>query len=394
MKSSLLTAAAVGLSLLLLAGCGRKSKRSSPPAPEVEVITAQPQNVPIAKNFVGRLSPYRSANVLARVSGILLRRAYVEGTDVEKGQLLFVIDPAPLKAALDASLAALAEARATYANDQFTAKQSRALAPKGYISKTALESALAAERTSAAAVQAAQANVEAARINLGYAYVKSPINGRAAQQQVTEGALVSASSATPLTTVNQIDPLYANFTMSVAQLEQLRGDQGKTTVSLVGLGKTSVKVTLPSGSAYAEQGALDFGGITVNPATGSVALRAKIPNPKHILLPGMYVTLTVDLGQERDVYLIPQTAVQRDNAGAYVMLVGKNGKVSRGDVTTGAMQGSDWIVTAGIKAGDQVIASDLQTVKAGEAVKATPWPPPASGRSAPTPAGSTRAAGQ
>lgn len=394
MKPSLLAAAAVGLGLLLLAGCSGKSKPSAAPEPQVGVVTAQPQNVPLTRNFVGRLSPYRSANVLARVSGILLKRAYVEGSDVKQGQLLFVIDPAPLKAALDASLAALAEARATYANDQFTARQSRALAPKGYISKTDLESAIAAERTAAAAVQAAQANVEAARINLGYAYVTSPIAGRAGQQQVTEGALVSATSATPLTTVDQINPLYANFTMSVAQLEQLRDDQGESTVSLVSLGKTRVKVTLPSGSAYAEQGVLDFGGITVNPATGSVALRAKIPNPKHVLLPGMYVTLTVDLGQQRDVYLIPQTAVQRDNAGAYVMLVGRNGKVSRGDVTTGAMQGSDWIVTAGIKAGDQVIASDLQTVKAGEVVKATPWSPPASGGSAPAPVASTGTAGQ
>jgi membrane fusion protein, multidrug efflux system len=375
MKSSLLSTPFLCLSLLALAACSKGKEQGPPqmPPPEVGVIKVQPQSSPLTRDLVGRLSPYRSADVRARVPGVLLKRTYDEGTNVRKGQLLFQIDPAPLKAALAASSAALGQAQATYTNDRITARRVRELAPKGYVSKSDLDNALAAERSSAAAVQAARANEQTARINLGYANVTSPIDGRAGQQQVTEGALVGNGEATLLTTVDQIDSLYVNFTMSVAALEQMRSAQNSGNVTLADTNKASVQVTLPDGSAYGEPGVLDFSDTTVNPATGSVNLRATIPNPKHSLLPGMYVTLKANLGQQHKVFLIPQQAVQRDTVGAYVMTVDSDGKVKRKDVTTSDMSAGNWVVTDGLQAGDQVVVSGIQNVKDGAPAKASPW---------------------
>ncbi len=373
MKSSSLRTPLLCLSLLVLAACGKEQGPPQMPPPEVGVFTAQPQNSPLTRDLVGRLSSYRSADVRARVPGVLLKRNYDEGTDVKKGQLLFQIDPAPLKAALNASMAAQAQAQATYTNNKITAQRVRELAPKGYVSKSDLDNALAAERTSAAAVQAAQANVQSARINLGYADVTAPIDGRAGQQQVTEGALVGNGEATLLTTIDQIDPLYVNFTMSVASMEQMRHAQSSGNVTLAEPDHATVQVTLPDGGAYGEPGVLNFSDTTVNPATGSVNLRATIPNPKHSLLPGMYVTLQANLGQQHKVFLIPQQAVLRDTVGAYVMTVGADGKVKRKDVVTTDMAGGNWVITDGLASGDQVVVSGIQNVKDGAPAKASPW---------------------
>ena len=378
MKSPSLRAPALCLGLLALTACGKKEQGPPQmPPPQVGVVTAQPQNEPLTKDLVGRLSAFRSADVRARVAGVLLKRDYTEGTDVRKGQPLFQIDPAPLKAALAAAEASLAQAQATYTNAKVNAQRSRDLAPKGYISKSDLDNALAAERTAAAAVQAARANVQTARINLGYANVTSPIDGRAGQQQVTEGALVGSGSATLLTTVDQIDPLYVNFTMSVADMEQLRQAQTSGGVTLAQPNQASVQVTLPDGSAYAEAGTLDFTAVTVDPSTGAVNLRAQVPNPKHSLLPGMYVTLKAKLGEQHKVFLIPQQAVLRDTVGAYVFVVGADGKTKRHDVTASSMSGSNWVITSGLAAGDQVVVSGVQNVREDAPAKASPWKPQA-----------------
>ena len=378
MKSPSLRAPALCLGLLALTACGKKEQGAPQmPPPQVGVITAQPQNEPLTKDLVGRLSAFRSADVRARVAGVLLKRDYVEGSDVKKGQPLFQIDPAPLKAALAAADASLAQAQATYTNAKVNAQRSRELAPKGYISKSDLDNALASERTAAAAVQAARANVQSARINLGYANVTSPIDGRAGQQQVTEGALVGSGSATLLTTVDQIDPLYVNFTMSVADMEQLRQAQTSGGVTLAQPNQASVRVTLPDGSAYAEPGTLDFTAVTVDPSTGALNLRAQIPNPKHSLLPGMYVTLQAKLGEQHKVFVIPQQAVLRDTVGAYVFVVGADGKTKRHDVVAASMSGGNWVITSGLAAGDQVVVSGVQNVREDAPAKASPWQPQA-----------------
>ncbi|HXE76912.1 MAG TPA: efflux RND transporter periplasmic adaptor subunit [Rhodanobacter sp.] len=375
MKLSLLRATLLGLGLLALAACGEKTQNAAPQqsTPEVEVLQVQAQDAPLTQAVVGRLSPYRSADVRARVAGVLLQRVYDEGSMVKKGQLLFRIDPAPLQATLAASTAALAQAEATYTNAKVTAERSRNLAPKGYVSKADLDNALAAERTAAAAMQAAKANVQSARINLGYANVTAPIAGRAGQQQVTEGALVGSGSATLLTTVDQIDQLYVNFTMSVTDLERMRRAQGNGNVTLAPTAKTSVAITLPDGSAYPESGVLDFSDTSVNPATGAVNLRALVPNPQLRLLPGMYVTMEVRLGEQHGVFVVPQQAVQRDTVGAYMFVVDQAGKVARKDVTTGTMQDGDWIITQGLAAGDRVVMSGVQNIRVGQEVKTTPW---------------------
>jgi membrane fusion protein (multidrug efflux system) len=385
------------LSLLALAACGKGKEQGPPqmPPPEVGVIRIQPQSSPLTKDLVGRLSPYRSADVRARVAGVLLKRTYTEGTDVKQGQLLFQIDPAPLKAALSAAEASLAQAQATYTNARINAQRARELAPKGYISKSDLDNAQASERSAAAAVQAARANVQTARISLGYASVTSPIEGRAGQQQVTEGALVgNGGDATLLTTVDQIDPLYVNFTLSVADMEQMRRAQSSGNVTLAEPNKASVQIALPDGSAYTEAGTLDFSSTTVDPATGAVNLRAQIPNPKHSLLPGMYVTLKAQLGEQHKVFLVPQEAVLRDTVGAYVFTVGKDGKVARRDVATRAASDGNWVVTAGLAAGEQVLVSGVQNVKEGEPAKASPWQPSTAGNRGSAAAASAPARGK
>jgi membrane fusion protein (multidrug efflux system) len=385
MKSLVLSMPILCISLLVIVSCSNKGgQQESPPIPEVGVIKAQPQNLPLTKELVGRLSPYRSADVRARVAGVLLKRTYDEGTEVKKGQLLFQIDPTPLKAALDASLASLAQAQATYTNNKIAAQRARKLAPKGYVTQADLDNAEAAERTATAAVQVARANVQTARINLSYTNVVSPIDGRANKQQVTEGALVGDAEVTLLTTVDQIDPLYVNFTMSVTELEQMRRAQREGNVTLVSPNQAMVRLTLPDGSPYPKPGMVDFSASTVNPATGSVDLRALVPNPQYRLLPGTYVTLKVNLGELHKVFLIPQQAVQRDTSGAYVMIIGQDGKVARQNVTTSDMRNGYWVITGGLKMGDQVVVSGVQKVKEGAPAKAIPWQPTQNGGQAST----------
>jgi membrane fusion protein (multidrug efflux system) len=261
---------AVLAGLLVLAACGETSAPASPqpPAPEVSVISAQPQSVPIIRDLVGRLAPTRVAEVRARVAGIVLARTYDEGTDVKQGQVLFRIDPAPLKAALHAAEATLAQAKANAANAAVTAKRYNGLAPKGLASRQDLDNALASERTAAAAVEQAQANVEQARLDLDYATVVAPISGRAGRALVTEGALVGQDTATQLTSVEQIDPIYVNFSQSIVELEQLRriAVAGKATLSS-GNG-IKIRVRLPDGTPYPHEGTLDLYDRAVDPAPG------------------------------------------------------------------------------------------------------------------------------
>ena len=370
---------ALSIALLMVLAACKKQEQAAPPVPEVGVVVAAPQTVPLQRDLVGRLAPYRSSDVRARVPGVLIKRVYQEGSDVKEGEVLFLIDPAPLQASLSASQAQLASAQASYTNAHIAAERARQLIGQKFISRSDLDNAEAAERSAAAAVQSARAGVTGSRISLDYASVRAPISGRAGKQQVTEGALVGQGDVTLLTTVDQIDPLYVNFSMSVSELEALRNAQKAGGVTLQGDGKAQVQVTLGDGSVYAETGTLDFSGVVVDPQTGAVSLRAQLPNPDKFLLPGSFVTLKATLGEQSNVFLIPQAAVQRDTQGAFVMVVGKDGKVLRKNVTTSGSKDGNWLVTSGLAAGDSVIAAGVQKVKEGAPAKATPWKPDPAG---------------
>jgi membrane fusion protein (multidrug efflux system) len=333
-------------------------------------VVARAQPVPLTRNLVGRLSATRSADVRARVAGVLLKRLYVEGSDVKAGQPLFQIDPAPLRAALDGALASLAQAEANAANAHITAQRSRELLPSGLVSRSDLDNAEAAERSTAAAVGQAKAAVGTARINLGYATVTAPISGRAGQQGVTEGALVGQGTATLLTTVEQIDPIYVNFDEPAVDIERLRRAQVAGNVTVAHGNAVSVQVILADGTAYTPTGSLDFLDVSVDPATGAVALRGIIPNPDHQLLPGMFVGVRLTSGEVKRGFLVPQAGLQRDAEGPYVLVAGAGDKVVQKRVTTETLAGPDWIVTAGLADGDRVIVSGTQNARPGATVAA------------------------
>src|SRR6516164_64880 len=243
---------------LVLVACARAPQNHEQPPPEVGVMRAQEQAVPLTRDLVGRLAPVRTADVRARVAGILLKRLYREGSEVREGQPLFQIDPAPLKAALDAALAALAQAQANATNAHVLADRNRELVPSGLISRSDRDNSDAAERSTAAQVKQAEANVETARINLGYATVTAPIAGRSGQQRVTEGALVGQGEATLLTTVEQIDHLYVNFDRPAEEILRLRQAQTSGDVTLYEREKAQLQILLPDGLPYHEIGAVDF----------------------------------------------------------------------------------------------------------------------------------------
>jgi membrane fusion protein (multidrug efflux system) len=370
----------LAVAIALAAGCSKSpQQQQTPPPPEVGVVTAKAESVPLTQDLVGRLSATRSADVRARVAGVLLKRVYTEGSDVKEGQVLFNIDPAPLRAALNAQQANLASAQATYTNAHIAAERARSVGGKGLLSKADVDSANAAERTAAAAVQQAAANVESAKINLGYTSVTAPISGRSGQQQVTEGALVGQNEATLLTTVEQIDPIYVNFSQAVGQIDALRQAAAKGSVKLADQDKAKVELLDQSGKPNGVTGALDFSDTAVDPSTGAVTLRATVPNAEHRLLPGQYFNVRLTLGDLAHAWRVAQAAVQRDGQGPYVMVVGGDGKVVQKRITADTLKGSDWIVTDGLTDGDQIVVSGVMKVRPGAPAKATPFQPAGAG---------------
>ena len=371
---ALLVAAAASLAACGSSGQGSQQAAAAPPP--VTVLRVEPQSVPLTRSFTGRLSAYREANVLARVSGILLKRLYKEGSEVKAGQPLFEIDPAPYRAALDASLAALAQAKANAANAHVTAQRDRELISSHLVSLSQLDTDEAAERSTAAAVKQAQANVETARINLGYTNVTSPIAGIAGEQQVTEGALVGQGTPTLLTTVDQLDPIYVNFDEPSTQIEEFSALEQAGRVSAATGSDAKVQLTLPDGTPYGLPGTLDFRGATIDPNTGTAALRGIIPNPDHSLLPGMFVNLTLTVAIANHAFLVPQAALQRDaQGGAYVLTVGPDSTVATTHVETEGASGIDWIVSSGLVAGDRVVVAGLQGAHPGGKVAAVEQAP-------------------
>jgi len=376
MNRQLLHAVLPGISLLL-AACNQATSQNPPaaPPPEVAVIEVHSRTVPLTRELVGRLAPTRVAEVRARVAGIVLERAYKEGTDVAQGELLYRIDPLPLEAELHAREAALASARADATNAAATAKRYRELAEKQLISTQDRDNALAAERSTAAAVKQAQADVESARLDLGYATVTAPIAGRAGRSLVTEGALVGQGEATQLTSIEQIDPIYVNFSQSVTELRELRG-------TATAQNPAQVDVLMQDGTPYPHAGSLDFSDLAVDPGTGAVSLRAVLPNPEHTLLPGMFVNLRLTSGAIDNAFVLPQAAVSRDTQGAYALVVDKDGKVMQRRLQTHGMTRTGWIVSGDLADADRVIVEGLQKVQPGGNAKPVPADTPAAAAAA------------
>jgi membrane fusion protein, multidrug efflux system len=358
---------------LTLAACGKNAAPPpAPPPPEVGVVAARAAAVPLTRELVGRLAATRTAEVRARVPGIVERRLYIEGSDVKAGQALFEIDPAPLRAALNAREAALGQARANASNADAKARRYQDLSARGVIAKQDLDDAVATQRTSAAAVKQAQADLESARLSLGYASVTAPISGRAGRALVTEGALVGQGEVTPLTVVEQIDPVYVDFSQSAAEVAELRNAQAAGKLKLAAPDQVEVQLSLPDGSVYAQSGTLSFADLAVDPRTGAVSLRATFPNADRTLLPGMFVKVKVIQGELEQAFLLPQKAIQRDPKGAFVLVAGADGNVVSKHVELGELAGANWVVKSGVADGDQVIVSGVQKAQPGKPVKAVP----------------------
>ncbi len=374
--------ALVALAALLVA-CGDKSATAATgpgagmPPPEVAVVTVQPGTVHLSTELPGRLEASRVAQVRARATGILLKRNFVEGSDVKAGQALYQIDAAPYDAALQSAQAQVAQAQAQLEQASSLAARYKPLVAAKAVSQQDYDAAVAAEKAAQAQVAAGQAAVRTARINLGYASVTAPISGRIGRSLVTEGALVSAQEATQLATIQQINPLYLNITQPAAQVLQLR--EALQAGQLERAGKTEaarVQVLLENGQPYGEAGRLLFTDLTVDPATGQVNLRAEVPNPRGLLLPGMYVRARLQQAEVEGAILLPQQAVTRGSAGDSVMVVDAEGKVAPRPVKIRGAQGDAWIVTDGLKAGEQVMVEGAMKLMMGaKVVKPVPWQP-------------------
>ncbi|HEX5830782.1 MAG TPA: efflux RND transporter periplasmic adaptor subunit [Gemmatimonadaceae bacterium] len=335
----------------------------------MRVVTVQPQPVANVIEVPGRLQAVRTAEVRARVDGIVQRRLYEEGTDVRAGQPLFAIDPQPLRAQLSAAQATLARAEATAANAAQDAKRYEGLVAQKAISQQEHDAAVARLRTAEADVAQARAQVETARLNLGYATVSAPIGGRAGRAAVTEGALVSAGAGTLLTRVEQLDPIFVNFSQSNTELLAIRralttGRKGSGT-----RGGVVVRLVLEDGTVHGRTGRLDFLDLSIDEATGTAALRAEIPNPDRALLPGQFVRARLELGERTDGLLVPQRAVSVTAQGQSVMVLGDSSVVEARPVKLGELRGDAWVVLSGLSAGERVITDGLQKVRPGQPVR-------------------------
>jgi membrane fusion protein (multidrug efflux system) len=361
------------LAVLALAACGEGAP-PAPPPPQVSVVTVRPEAVANVVELPGRVQAYRTSEVRARVDGIVEARLYDEGSDVAAGKPLFQIDPRELRANLNAVQAQLSRAQATAANAQQDVQRYQGLIADQAISKQEYDAAVARLRTAQADVAQARAQLDRSRLSLGYATVTAPISGRVGRAQVTEGALVSAAAGTLLTTIEQIDRIYVNFSQSSSDLLAVRRDVSSGRLSLPSLGRLEVRLVLEDGSVSPIVGHLDFLDLSINEQTGTAALRAEFSNPGRLLLPGQFVRARLGAGVRPNGILVPQRAVRITPQGANVMVVGAKNVVAVRPVKLGELQGNKWIVSDGLKAGDRVIVDGLQKVMPGKPVTVTAPP--------------------
>jgi len=341
---------------------------------EVGVVAAETETVTVTTELPGRINAVRVAEVRARATGILQKRLFEEGATVNAGDLLFEIDPAPLQAAYDSAKAGLAKAEATSAQAQARARRYEALVGVDAVSKQDYDDALAAARLGEAEVLVARAALETAALNLGYAKVTAPISGRIGKALVTEGALVSATEATQLAVIRQLDPIYVNFTESSAEVLKLRRALEAGTWQSLAPGQAKVTLLLEDGTTYDHAGRLLFSDISVDETTDSVTLRAEFPNPDHLLLPGTFVHGRLEQAVAQQAITVPQRAVTRTAGGqATVLVVYAQNQVESRVIRADTVYGDKWIVASGLKAGERVIVEGLQRARPGATVVPVPF---------------------
>ena len=389
-RNPLLVPAAALLSIFMLAGCGNKDHAvahaaSPPPAPVVTVMTVQSALVPLVTELPGRTTAYLIAELRPQVGGIVQQRAFTEGSEVRAGQLLYRIDAAPYQAAYDSAKANLARAEANLQVAKVTAERYAGLVSIQAVSKQANDDAQAALQLAQADIAAAKAALDKTRIDLDHTQVKSPISGRIGRSSVTQGALVTANQAAALATVQQLDPIYVDLTQSSADMLRIRRDLAAGTLQRNTNKAVPVTLTLEDGSEYGSEGSLAFSEVTVDESTGSVTLRAKFPNPKGVLLPGMYVRARLPQGVRSEAILVPHAALTRDPRGnALVMVVDAESKVQARPVKVVQSLDSQWVVTDGLQPGERIIVEGLQKIRPGASVQAEQaQPAPATTSAAP-----------
>lgn len=366
-------------SLPFLSGCdnGHTQQPAAPVVPEVAVATIESRSIELTTDLPGRTHPYLVSEIRPQVNGIIQKRLFKEGSDVKSGELLYQIDPAPFQVAYDSAKASLGKAVANLPAIKSRADRYKELLVDKAVSRQDFDDAAAAVEQAKAEIEYWKAAVEAARINLNYTRVTAPISGRIGRSSFTDGALVTAYQPAPLATVQQLDPIYVDVTQSSAELIRLKKHLEAGRLTADGDGGRKVKIRLEDGTPYPLEGTLQFREVTVDQATGSFTLRIVVPNPKHLLLPGMFVRAIVQEGIAENAVFIPQQAVNRTPRGEPVALVVDNeGKVQQRMLVLDRSIGDQWLVTSGVSAGDRVIMEGSLNVRPGMVVKCVPYGSP------------------
>ena len=362
---------------LMSGGCGKSTEGAGQPkggVPEVAVAVMQEERVAITTELPGRTSPYLVAEVRPQVNGIIQKRLFTEGGDVKAGDVLYEIDPAPYQASLDNAKAALTRAEAQVPSVRSRVERYKELVAIKAVSRQDYDDSMSTLRQAEAEVEVNKAAVETGRINLAYTHIKAPISGRIGRSNATVGALTTAHQGAALTTIQQLDPIYVDATQSSANQLLLKRNAASGRINDAGPGQARVRLLLEDGTPYPMEGSLKFSDVTVDPSTGSFILRMVFPNPKQMLLPGMYVRPLVQEGIVERAILAPQQGVSRDPKGNPVALVvDGSDKVEQRMITIDRAIGNKWLVTSGLKSGDRLIVEGIQKVRLGVSVKAVPF---------------------
>ncbi len=361
--------------VVLLAGCSRDPQGAPAPAtPHVSTVTIKPEKVLLSTELSGRTSAYRVAEIRPRVNGLILKRLFTEGSDVKAGQVLYQIDPAPFQAELDTATAALGEAEAQLPTTRLKAERYGRLLKNSALSQQDFDDADAAFKQLQANISSLQARVQTARINLGYTKVTAPISGRIGKSSVTDGAIVTAYQATPLATIQQLDPIYVDVPQSTAELLRMKKRLEKGLLNPHGAEINKVGLVLEDGTPYPLEGTLQFSDVSVDPSTGSVTLRMVFPNPRNVILPGMFVRAIIKEGVNEQAILVPQQGVSRNAKGnPYALIVNAESKVELRPLVLDRTIDHKWLVASGLAPGDRVIVQGLQMLRPGTTVSATPY---------------------